>query len=199
MCIRDRNAVGRIEKGGAFVVYSTASDETQIVGLGGKTTLENRFFPEPRMEAGFGKVVTFANPVERLVPDQARFVSSRDLGERLARLGVPKSVLDQIEKTVKAGVKTRMPVTLAVTAKPPKATIKVQASGEFATHDTISHAGRAPASVGHAVIAPKSAYVAPKRAKREEPNFALKREGQEESEKKRLLQALSSMRPDEEE
>lgn len=191
------NAVGRIEKGGAFVVYSSATDETQIVGLGGTTSLENRFFSEPRMVAGFAKVVTFANPVERLVPDQARFVNARDLGERLTRLGVPKSVLETIEKAVKAGVKTRMPVTLASTAKPlPKTVIKVQPAGEFALGASESAGNRSPASVSAPVPAKKSRPTAKRRGS-DEPNFALKREGEDEAEKRRLLQALSTMRPEE--
>lgn len=185
------NAVGRIEKGGAFVVYSSATDETQIVGLGGTTSLENRYFTEPKMVAGFAKVVTFSNPVERLVPDQARFVNARDLGERLARLGVPKAVLEAIEKAVKAGSKTKMPVTLAVTAKTPaKTAIQLQAGGEFALRDSNTGGNRAPASVS----TPRPAK---KRRVSDEPNFALKREGQDEAEKRKLLQALSSMRPEE--
>ncbi len=186
------NSVGRVEKGGAYVVYSSASEETQIVGMGGKTSLENRFFPESRMPAGFGKVVTFANPVERLLPDQARFVNARDLGERLARLGVPASVRESLEKVVKAGTKTKMPVTLASTGVRSKE-VHVSAGGEFAA----SHGGRSPASVSAPILAPrKPKAVAKIRGVLDEPNFALKRQSQDEAERKKLLQALSTMRPD---
>lgn len=194
------NAVARVEKGGAFVVYSGASEESQIVGLGGKASLENRFFAEPRMEAGFAKVVTFANPIERLLPDQARFVNPRDLGERLARLGVPKAILESVEKAVKAGAKTRMPVTLAVTRKPEaKESIQVHAGGELAGAKPEIHPGRALASVGAAIAAKRGPRAGvSRRSSAEEPNFALKRQDRDEAEKKRLLQALSSMRPDDE-
>ncbi len=186
------NAVARVAKGGAYLVYSSASEESQIVGLGGASSLENRFFPEPRMAAGFGKVVTFANPVERLLPDQARYVSARDLNERLARLGIPAAVRDALEKSVKAGTKTKMPVTLASTGRPASRPA-VQATGEFAN--------RAPASVVESDSAPKAVAkphkaVARKKRVSDEPNFALKRAGDDEMEKKRLLQALSMMRPD---
>jgi hypothetical protein len=190
------NAIGRVAKGGAYVVYASAAEETQIVGLGGETTLENRFFPEPRMTAGFGKVVTFANPVERLLPDQARFVNARDLNERLARLGVPVAVRDMLEKAVKVGSKTKMPVTLATTAKAaPKGMIHVAPGGEFAGSNASGN--RSPASVSAPVVAAKKPkFAARKRVVSDEPNFALKRASSDESEKKRLLQALSSMRPD---
>ncbi|GEM_PF-2433094 len=192
------NAIGRIEKGGAYVIYSTASEESQIVGLGGKTSLENRFFPQPRMMAEFAKVVTFANPLERLLPDQARYVNAREMNERLARLGMPKSVLDTIEKTVKLGLKTRMPVTLAVTARPSsKPTMKIGAAGEFAANPGNQPANRSPASGGRAIAAVRKP-AAPKRLVSDEPNFALKRKTRDDSEKKKLLQALSSMRPDDE-
>lgn len=194
------NAVARVEKGGAFVVYSTSAEETQLVGLGAKSSLENRFFPERRMAADFAKVVTFTNPVERLVPDQARYVNARDLNERLAKLEIPAALRDSIEKAVKAGSKTKMPVTLAVTARPNShPEVKVVATGEFASHDA-NYLGsdtpkpkpnRAPAS------APRAKAASRKRVKSAEPNFALKREASDESEKKKLLQALSSMRPDE--
>jgi hypothetical protein len=180
------NAVGRVSKGGAFVVYSGDSEETQIVGLGGKTTLENRFFPDRRMSAGFAQVVTFANPVERLIPDQGRFVNARDLNERLAFLGVPAAVRASLEKAVKAGVKTKLPVTLATTARPPRTSApRLEGGGEFAS--------RAPASVP---VVEKRKAVVRKRPASREPNFALKHQDREKSERKRLLQALATMRPD---
>jgi hypothetical protein len=186
------NSVGRVEKGGAYVVYSSASEETQIVGMGGKTSLENRYFPEPRMIAGFGKVVTFANPVERLLPDEARFVNTRDLGERLARLGVPASVRESLEKVVKAGTKIKMPVTLASTRVRSKG-LHVDGGGEFAA----ARGGRSPASVSAPIIATRNSKRAvKKRTVLDEPNFALKRQGQDEMERKKLLQALSAMRPE---
>ncbi len=194
------NAVGRVEKGGAFVVYSSATEESQIVGVGGVASLENRFFREPRMVAEFAKVVSFANPVERLLPDQARFVNARDLGERLAKLGVPFAVRESLEKAVKAGAKTKMPVTLATTAKAsPKGILKSVPSGEFAVAGSESAgANRAPASVGRSISPAKKVTAAArrKRVASDEPNFALKRQGQDESEKKKLLQALSTMRPE---
>ena len=194
------NAIGRVEKGAAFAVYSTASDESQIVGMGGVTSLENRFFREPKMPAGFGKVVTFANPVERLLPDQARFVNARDLNERLARLGVPVAVRDSLEKAVKAGSKTKMPVTLAVTAKAAaKGIVTASPGGELAgSGRSSSHGNRMPSSIGSVTAATKKTKAAVrKHVVSEEPNFALKRQSQDESEKKRLLQALATMRPDE--
>ena len=183
------NAIARIAKGGAFVVYSGVSEESQIVGLGGESSLENRFFRQPRMNAGFAKVVAFSNPVERLLPDEARYVNARELNGRLARLGIPAAVRDSIEKAVKVGVKTKMPVSLATTArKAPTVAVHTEGSGEF---------DRAPASIAAPVIAPKRPKpVARKRVAADEPDFALKRRSREASEKKRLLQALSTMRPD---
>jgi hypothetical protein len=69
MLVVTPNSVARLEKGGAYFTYSANSEESQIVGLGGKASLENRFFREKRIEASFAKLVTFRNPVERHVPE----------------------------------------------------------------------------------------------------------------------------------
>jgi hypothetical protein len=185
------NAVARVERGGAFMLYSTAAEETQIVGMGAHAVLANRFFDERSMTADFAKVVTFSNPVERLLPDEARFVNARELNERLAHLGVADAVRQSLEKAVKAGSKTKMPVTLAVTAKPaPKESIHLSAGGEFASAST--RGNRSPASVGEMTVK----TIVRKRIVASEPNFALTHHSQEESDKKKLLQALATMRPD---
>jgi hypothetical protein len=192
------NAIIRISDGPAYALYSGGAEESQAIGLGGKATLENRFFPGKRMSAGFAQFVSFSDPVERLVPEAARYVNARDLNERLSKLGVPQSVRDTIEKAVKAGSKTKMPVSLASNRE------KTRATGEF-------HPGRAPASIPmdfstpdepaaakrtHSGATAKSKPV--KAAKkntvaRNEPDFRLKRGNEEEQEKKRLIQALSSI------
>jgi hypothetical protein len=189
------NAIIRVTDGAAFALYSSSAEETQAIGLGGKASLENRFFPEKRMTAGFAQFVSFANPVERLVPEQARYVNARDLNDRLGKLGVPQSVRDMIEKAVKAGSKTRMPTSLVSSkSKTPRA----NGSGEF-------HPVRAPASIpmDFAAVAdapvPRPKKTAPKSKKvaRKEPDFRLKRGNEEEQEKKKLIQALSSIQVDE--
>jgi hypothetical protein len=191
------NAVIRVSDGPAYALYSGSAEESQAIGLGGKVTLENRFFPGKRMSAGFAQFVAFSDPVERLVPESARYVNARDLNERLGKLGVPQSVRDTIEKAVKAGSKTKMPVSLASKNE------KVRSTGEF-------HAGRAPASIPMDFSTPdqpptvakakgsKAAKGTQSSKKKNavaqnEPDFRLKRGNDEEQEKKRLIQALSSI------
>jgi hypothetical protein len=90
-----------------------------------------------------------------------------------------------------------MPVSLATTTK--KTPSFVQPSGEFANQTPAQVTNRAPASV---ISRPKPTFKAPRVVRSrhsDEPNFALKREGQDESEKRRLLQALSMMSPEDNE
>jgi hypothetical protein len=189
------NAIVRVTDGAAFALYSSSAEETQAIGLGGKVSIENRFFPEKRMTAGFAQFVSFSNPVERLLPEQARYVNARDLNDRLGKLGVPQSVRDTIEKAVKTGSKTKMPASLA--SKKTKAP-QAAGTGEF-------HPARAPASipmdftVATEPPAPRAKKAAPKPKKvvRNEPDFRLKRGNDEEQEKKKLIQALSSIQIEE--
>lgn len=198
------NSVARIVKGGAFIVFSSESEETQIVGLGGQATLENRFFGQKKMTTDFAKFVAFSNPVERIVPEEARWVNARDLNERLAKIGVEAALRDALEKAVKAGSKTKMPVSLAV-ARP----VIVEGRGEFvaatgaALPETVSgHAPAARVSRAPASLPTKKAGVPVRRGPRKvemEPNFALKRPETEAQERKKLIQALSGIRPEDEE
>jgi len=72
------NALGRVVNGGAYVIYSGPSEESQIVGLGGKATLENRFFGEKSIGTEFAHLVAISNPVERLMPDQGRLWKAKE-------------------------------------------------------------------------------------------------------------------------
>lgn len=196
------NAILRVTNGTAFTLYSTSADETQGIGLGGSVSIENRFFPEKRMTAGFAQYVSFADPVERLVPETARLVNPRDLNERLAKLGIPQAVRDRVDSVVKVSSKTKMPVTLATAPK----VAAPETGGEFHAAD------RAPASVSaeegtakKSVVMAKKPVVKKSEKKprvvhvaKDEPDFQLKREGSETQEKEKLMQALSTMRPDEE-
>jgi hypothetical protein len=122
-------------------------------------------------------------------------VNALQLNGRLARIGGSSDLQSAIEKTVKTGAKIKMPVTLAVMPKPYTKPQTVKFLGEFAV-------GKSPAGkiAGHSAPNRAPASVKPTAAlKREsEPNFSLKRPESDESEKKRLLQALTSMQPDEE-
>ncbi len=207
------NAIARVEKGGAFVVFSSSAEESQIVGLGGKASLENRFFGEKKATAGFAQFVAFANPVERIVPEEPRWVNARDLNARLTKIGVEIALRDAIEKAVKGGAKTRMPTTLASTRASDPA-----GRGEFVAavgaplpehlrgHAPAAGVTRAPASTPVSDIAtpgptrPKKTPVRriARQAERE-PDFALKRPISEAQERQKLIQALSGIRPEDEE
>lgn len=187
------NAMGRVEKGSAFVVYSSSSEESQIVGLGGRATLENRFFSEKAIRADFAYMVSFANPVERLIPEQGRPVNAKELNARLTLLGVADSVQETIEKASKYASKVRMPVSLAPTEL--KSTLMSAHSPETITRPVAKVAPlgtRAPASIRPRVSKPLLRKVA------EEPDFRLGRHDQEAKDRQKLIQALSSIRPDDE-
>lgn len=181
------NAIGRVENGGAYVIYSGPSEESQIVGLGGKATLENRFFGEKSIRADFAHLVSFANPVERLIPEQGRLVNPKELNARLVILGVDPGIMASIEKTVKSGSKVRMPVSLAKAFREatPESVIRKVVPVAFAL-------SRAPASVR-----PKVKAKVVRRASAE-PDFRLSRLAEEENDRKKLIQSLSIIRPDEE-
>lgn len=185
------NAIGRVKGGGAFVVYSSSSEESQIVGLGGKATLENRFFSEKSMPAEFASMVSFTNPVERLIPEQGRPVNAKELNARLARLGVAESIQAAVEKSVKFASKVRMPVGLASTVRKTEEVI-------VTSPESISR----PVAVAtaHAPKPGRGAHRAPASIRKAiaEPDFHLGRVTQEESDRKKLIQALSMIRPEEE-
>ncbi len=187
------NAIARVDKGGAYVIYSSTSEESQIVGMGGKATLENRFFPERAMTAEFAHIVTFSNPVERLVPEMGRPVNAKELNARLALIGVAPGVLETIEKAVRVATKTRMPVSLANSRK--KGLEVPMTSPEKLTAPPAPVMAK---SKPHGGAKRSLASVHVKKAVREEPNFKLVRPAQEEKDRKNLIQALSSIRPDEE-
>jgi hypothetical protein len=192
------NAFVRIASGTGFVLYSTSAKQSQAIGLGGTVTIENRFLPGQRTQASYAQMVSFSDPTERLVPEEARFANSQDLNSRLARLGIPAAVREAVDRAVKMGVRTRMPTTLASERTAPK--IQGVPAGEFSVPFEPAHAARSPASVAAKPAAkrkPAQAKVAAKKAD-DEPDFSLGRKSDEESEKKRLVQALSSMRVDEE-
>lgn len=178
------NAIGRVQKGAAFVVYSSSSEESQIVGLGGQATLENRFFSEKSIRADFAFMVSFANPVERLVPDQGRPVNARELNARLAPLGVAGSVQEAVEKAVKFSSKVRMPASLASTEL--KRSFISSASPETLSRPV---AKAAPLKTNRVPASKKAP---------EEPDFRLSRRLQEERDRSNLIQALSIIRPDDE-
>lgn len=182
------NAIGRVEKGGAYVIYSSSSEESQIVGLGGKATLENRFFGEKTMRADFAHLVAFSNPVERLIPEQGRLVNPKELNARLTVLGVDASIMASIEKTVKGASKVRMPVSLARAFREPTPESVIRPIAPLASVKTPS---RAPAS-----FRPKAKPVV--RRVPSEPDFRLSRVAEEENDRKKLIQSLSMIRPDEE-
>ncbi len=190
------NAVARVEKGSVYVMFATGREESQLIGLGGQGTLENRFYSGKKMPTDFAKFVSFSNPIERIVPEVARFVNARQLAERLAPLGVETSLIASLEKAVKEGSKIRMPASLAPIRKP----TTVEGSGKFVAAQGAplppGFSNRAPASV--ALPAKKIKTHTPALKPTKGPDFALKREAMEKAEKARLLQALSAMDRDDE-
>lgn len=189
------NGLARIAKGGAFVLYSPTREATQVVGLGAKASLANRFFAERSVPTEFAKVVEFSNPVERLSPDAARIVNAKDLNERLTKLGAKPELLASIEKAAKAGAKIRMPVTLA------SSHLELRNGGELnapSSNRISSRPARAPASLGKVAAQPVPKKLAFRTPVRSGPDFSLKRPANEALEKKKLLESLATLRPDEE-
>lgn len=195
------NGLAKIVNGGAFVVYASSDESTHLVGLGATASLENRFFPGKGMTASFAGVVSFSNPVERLIPDANRPVNAKDLNARMAKVGADSNLLSAVEKAVKISAKTRMPITLVSTALPTSVTPRsdlnphgnsVGPTGRDAEH-SISRATLATKKIPTRTIASQK-----KKHLKDAPNFRLKRPAQEFDEKRKLIQALSTIQTEEE-
>lgn len=77
------NARVRIERGNALVMYSDTQDETQVVSIGVKVSLENRFETQKIITLKPGEMSTLNFKILRVVPSTARAVSMNDLKTQL--------------------------------------------------------------------------------------------------------------------
>lgn len=77
------NARARIERGNALVMYSDSKDETQVVSMGVKVSLENRFETQRVIALKPGEMTTLNFKVLRVIPSTARAVSMNDLKTQL--------------------------------------------------------------------------------------------------------------------
>lgn len=195
------NALAKIVNGGAFVVYASSDESTHLVGLGATAALENRFFPGKGMPASFAGVVSFSNPVERLIPDANRPVNSKDLNARLAKIGASPELLAAVEKAVKTTTKNRMPVTLVSTAFPvsvnPKSDLNPNGNSSRPSLKDGEHS-ISPATLAGKKVPTRSIASRKVVRQKESPNFRLKRPAQEAGEKQKLMQALATIQTEEE-
>ncbi len=73
------NARARVEKGIALVVYSLGDEDTQIIALREKASLENRFEASRKMEAAPGEATSLNFKFLRVVPTAPKNVSVASL------------------------------------------------------------------------------------------------------------------------
>jgi len=76
------NARARLERAQAVIVYSEASETTQLIGLERLASLENRFQPGTRIGVKPGEATELDSSAKRVVPSTPRAVSVASMREK---------------------------------------------------------------------------------------------------------------------
>lgn len=84
------NGVVRVTDGAFFVLYQPEAEETQVVALDNKSTLENKFAPSKKMECRPGEASSLNFKLLRVVPSAPRAISAASLKEKLEPLNLPE-------------------------------------------------------------------------------------------------------------
>lgn len=106
------NARAKFSASEGYLLYSTDQQISQLVGISGKSVLENRFLDVRPTTVSMSEYASMGELEGRPIPSQARAVSMVSVRERLARLGVKEDVQRQMIDTMRSLAQTKMPVRL---------------------------------------------------------------------------------------
>lgn len=106
------NARARMSRGKAMVVYSLKTEESQLVTLENKASLENRFKPHPKVFAKAGEATSVNFKLMRSAPSTARAVSVAALKEKLALLPLDEHEQADAIQTARLRGERRIPASL---------------------------------------------------------------------------------------
>jgi hypothetical protein len=82
------NGRARVTKGAIMLIFNGAEEETQLVGLEGVATLENRFETTRKMRVKAGEATSLNFLLQRVFPSNPRAVAAASLNPRLADLHI---------------------------------------------------------------------------------------------------------------
>lgn len=106
------NARARFRNSEGYFLYSYDFHVSQLVGIQGRSRLENRFLDARPIAVARSQVTSMGELGSRPVPRLARTVSMASVKERLARLGVTADLQKQMVDQMKVLAETRMPAKL---------------------------------------------------------------------------------------
>ena len=78
----------RMANSTAILIYSTAEEDTQLISLEGKSSLENRFQPDRRVTADPGEATLISRKTLRTVPSAPKAMSLASLRAKVDEFGV---------------------------------------------------------------------------------------------------------------
>lgn len=106
------NARAKFKASEGYFLYSTDWQISQLVGISGKSVLENRFLDVRPTVVSTSEYASMGELEGRPIPSQARAVSMASVRERLARLGVKEDVQRQMIDTMRVLAQMKMPTRL---------------------------------------------------------------------------------------
>lgn len=196
------NARVKMAEGRMIVVYSEREEETQLVALEKESTLENRFETTQRTLARPGEATSLNFRALRISPSVANAITLTSLKKKLAELRVDERERAQAMHKAKERQERKFAVELKQPGRDARSPASAADHARYDRHPAHSADGRLRSHFVDKVLGGSSegrkVLKKTARNKAADPTQELEKrhKQQEEAEKNRLLQELSTIRPD---